>query len=400
MKRSIIPILVASTLVAPTALFAGARLNISDDSSIDLGFRLQGLYLSNDDASSNSNEFRTRRARIRLKGDVTDLFTMFLQTEVSNDGANSGLDMKVIDSYVEVKPSKLAHVLLGQHMVPTARQNLTSSGGLMAMDRPGIAYKTLGWGTKANVAFTTATAPLTSSGLAGDTQVRDQGMTLFGSSSLGNSTHYKYYLGMYEGAVDSVTDTDRIAARVQLNFFDAEPGYFNLSTYLGKKKTLGIGLSIDQQGDVATNSATSAVVDYEWTSVDVFTDWPMGGGTLTAELALNNLDLGDADAVLNDGLGAPLSTGANSVTGNMAQGDGYYLQLGYYKSQWQPWVLYETWSSDDAADRGSFDNMRVGLTYFHKGHNANIKIGYEKYSPDQAGGKDIDTIALGFYMTY
>ena len=268
MKRSIIPILVASTLVAPTALFAGAKLNISDDSSIDLGFRLQGLYLSNDSdlKPDNSNEFRTRRARIRLKGDVTDLFTMFLQTEVSNDSANSGLDMKVIDSYVEVKPSKLAHVLLGQHMVPTARQNLTSSGGLMAMDRPGIAYKTLGWGTKANTAFTTATAPLTSSGLAGDVQVRDQGMTLFGSSSLGDSTHYKYYLGMYEGAINSITDTDRIAARVQLNFFDAEPGYFNLSTYLGKKKTLGVGISIDQQGDVATNSVTSEVVDYEWSS--------------------------------------------------------------------------------------------------------------------------------------
>lgn len=399
MKRSIIPILVASTLVAPTALFAGAKINISDDSNIELGFRLQGLYLMNDDdlKPDNSNEFRTRRARLRLKGNVTDLFTMFLQTEVSNDDANAGLDMKVIDSYVEVKPSKLAHILLGQHMVPGSRQNLTSSGALMTIDRPAMGPKTLGWGTRAGVAFQTATAPLTSAGLTGDVQVRDQGMTLFGSSSLGNSTHYKYYLGMYEGANNSVTDTDRIAARVQLNFFDAEPGYFNLSTYLGKKKTLGIGLSIDQQGDVARDSVTGEVVDYEWSSVDVFTDWPMGGGTLTAELALNKLDLGGVDNILEDGAATALST---SVTGNMAQGDGYFLQLGYYKSQWQPWVMYENWSSDDAANQGSFNNMRVGVTYFHKGHNANIKLGYEKYSPDQAGGAEIDTIALGFYMTY
>ena len=69
------------------------------------------------------------------------------------------------------------------------------------------------------------------------------GVTLFGSGSLSDTSHLKYYLGFYDGIQASGSDKSdrnlRMTARAQLNLFDAEAGYYNLSTYLGKKKTLG-----------------------------------------------------------------------------------------------------------------------------------------------------------------
>ena len=68
----------------------------------------------------------------------------------------------------------------------------------------------------------------------------------------------------------------RLTGRVQVNLWDAEPGYTVDATYLGKKKTLAIGASIDTQSDVAVGTAPNTMVDYDWTTVDVFVEWPVG----------------------------------------------------------------------------------------------------------------------------
>ncbi len=73
---------------------------------------------------------------------------MFLQTEFAEE-AGTGADMRIIDAFVTLKPHKLAYLYLGENMAPVLRQNLTSSGGLMAVDRPAVIYKNLTWGTRA-----------------------------------------------------------------------------------------------------------------------------------------------------------------------------------------------------------------------------------------------------------
>jgi len=42
-------------------------------------------------------------------------------------------------------------------MAPAQRSNLTSSGGFLALDRPGITYRTLSWGARGKYAFTNTT---------------------------------------------------------------------------------------------------------------------------------------------------------------------------------------------------------------------------------------------------
>ena len=90
----------------------------------------------------------------------------------------------------------------------------------------------------------------------------------------------------------------------------------------------------------------------------------------------------------------------SSATAKETQGNGFYGQLGYYINKWQPWVMYETWDSDGASDAGDWDAFRVGLNYYLKGHNANIKMGYETVNNDKQGEKDIDTFVVGLYITY
>ncbi len=395
-KRLLVYLLVVLAVLAfqATSALAGATIQISDDSKIDLGFRLQALYLNTDsDIDSDGgfeslDDFKVRRGRIRLGADITKWVSMFLQTEFAEPEAGTGADMRVIDAFVQLKPHKLANLYMGENMAPVLRQNVTSSGGMMAIDRPGVIYKNLTWGTRALSTFANTTFGDTDAGLRGDVDVRDTGLTLFGSDSLTEMVHFKYYLGVYDGVQNAGDDSERYAARVQVNFFDPEPGYYNLSTYLGKKKTVGFGAAYDSQDDVDADA--SGNIDYRMFTFDAFADYPVGPGYLTFEAAYIDLDLDD---------GGVISTGK---TAKNSQGDGFYTQAGYFINNWQPWIEYEDWSSDGTD--GGYDLTRVGLTYFIKGHNANIKVGYESFNADENIGStnedSIDTFVTGFYVTY
>lgn len=402
MKKSYVvaaAVLAMGIMNAPSAN-AGAKIEISDDSSFDLGFRVQALYLNNDsDRTNNENEFKVRRARFRLKGDVTKYFTGFLQTEFSDDDVNSGGDARLIDAWVMAKAHELVNLVGGMHMAPSARMVMTGSGGLMAIDRPGITNYNLTWGGNGREAFNNGTLGGTKNGLGGDVQVRDLGFSLFGTTSFTDTLHFKYQLGVFEGQdpATRVSDDERWSGRVQLNMFDAESGMFNSSTYLGTKKTIGFGAGYDTQSDVAVDSTNGQLIDYTFYTFDVFAELPnIGPGTLTAEAAYNDLDLDDAGILVSEKSGAVLS----GIPAIQSQGSGFYAEAGYYINQWQPWVMYEMWDADGAGDAGDWDAFRFGVSYFIKGHNANIKAGYEMVKNDTPGEPDIDTFVLGFYLTY
>jgi hypothetical protein len=371
-------------LLSTSAADAGFKLKDADgNEKIDLGFRLQVLGINTDrDLDGDGNfesfgDFRIRRARFRLKGTLNEHFGMFFQTDVS------GNDIQMIDAYIHLKKNAKFQAFVGQHLAPTSRQTITSSGALMAMDRPGSIYKALTWGGRALSTFDTATYGDSDSGIRGPAQVRDTGVTLFGVNSK-DKTHFKWYLGTYDGTPAGGSDGERLTARAQINFGDAESSYYNTSTYLGKKDTVGIGFSYDSQSDVA--GARTPRTDYTYYEVDLFAEKPMGDGSVSFEAAYHSLDL--------DGMNP------------QAEGDGFYVQAGYLMSNktWQPWFLYDTWSADAAGGKGSFDLYRVGVSYFMKGHNANLKIGYESFSADANIGSSnedsIGSLVVGLYTTY
>lgn len=399
----------ASSLVGSSAM-AGAKIQINEDSSFDLGFRVQFLAISTqadldgDGEWDSTQDMKARRARFRLKGVINEWAEGFLQTDISSAAGGSGRDLRVIDAWINLKASPWAQFFTGVNMAPTSRQNLTSSGALLAMDRPGMAYKSLSWGTRSLYAFSNMTLGPSDSGIRGEEDVRDAGITLFGSGEVGEDIHLKYYGAVNDGIQYMGNDDERFTGRVQLNFMDAEPGYFNSSTYLGKKRTIGVGVSYDMQSSVAgkTDSlGTATVFDYSLISADAFCEIPVGNASLTLEAGMNLVDF-DVDASMDPGMDMENTLAA-------AQGTGFYVQGGVLlQERWQPWFEFESFASDGLEDAGSYSLFRVGGTYFIRGHNANIKLGLEQLTSEtmltmnsDGGGEDsIMSIVAGTYLTY
>jgi hypothetical protein len=89
----------------------------------------------------------------------------------------------------------------------------------------------------------------------------------------------------------------------------------------------------------------------------------------------------------------------------ISQGKGYYVQAGYlFDGTWQPWAEYETWTSDDTAEAGSYTSMRFGVTYFVEGQNANLKAGIEMFKPEvvfeDTTEDTLMSAVFGAYLTY
>jgi hypothetical protein len=288
MKRAILIGFLILILAVPVTSWAGAKLKITDDTEINLGFRVQTQFIATNENGGGDGEteeyFQTRRQRLRLGGSVTEYVKFFLQTDGSNQ--------QMIDAFVNVHYKNLINVIMGHNMAPAGRQITTSSGGLMAIDRPNITNYNLSWGLNGKVGFNTGpnfTQGDQALGTDGPS-VRDDGVTLFSSHSFSDTVHGKFYLGIYDGIEETTRDDHRFTARAQVNFFDPEPGYYNLSTYLGKKKTVGIGVSYDYQEDIDEDLAGD-FHDYTWFELDGFVDYPVGPGTLTAEASFQTLDL-------------------------------------------------------------------------------------------------------------
>ncbi len=413
MKIRVMALVLGGLVLTAAQGRAQNKLQLAEDVSLSVGFLLQTHYLHNDSdlvGPRNEDEIRIRRARLRLRGDVSPYVTAILQTEFANDNlrdpnqpALSGGNMRVIDAYITLKPQDSFQLLVGEHMAPASRQNLTAAGALMAFDRPLQNNKTLTWGTRSVAAMQTRTLGYTSAGLKGDVDVRDLGATFFGFHKLNDRLSAKHYLGAYQGS-DQVTDSSkRFTGRLQLNVFDTEPGYFNRSTYFGEKKTVGFGAAFDTQNNAAEAFETGDNVDYFWYTLDAFADVPVGPGSLTVEGAYNNLDLDGADLLANR-RGSSEDPLTRTST-RQVEGDGFYVQAGYFipsrsenSSGWQPWAMYEEWRGTD--DAGSYDAFRLGLTYVWRGHNANVKLGYERLSPKDGNQPNADTVALGLFLLY
>ena len=151
--------------------------------------------------------------------------------------------------------------------------------------------------------------------------------------------------------------------------------------------------------DAVAFSPGTGDVDYRFYTADLFAEYPVGPGSLSFETAYLNLDLGDAADLDLD-----LDPETPGRDGTQSQGDGFYVQAGYYYRSWQPWVLFESWSADSDSGKGSYDLYRLGVSYFIDGHHANIKAGVEQFEADAPIGTSnedsVTSFVLGLYLTY
>jgi hypothetical protein len=381
-------------------LEAGAKVKINDSAHFDLGMRLQSLYINSeklldDDGDPDRHDsFRLRRARLRLKAFIGNDFEAFLQTELGSFGTDgNGGDWRVIDGWIRYQWNEDFSVYAGLHKVPTTRQTLTSSGALMAIDRTGLVSKELTWGIRAQNAFNTATYAPSDSKLRSGAGVRDLGVTFYWTRSFSDRFHAKLYAALNDGIQAANSDNERYSYRGQVNFFDAEKGYFHQTNYRGKKKIISLAIGGDWQNSVAMN-AQGAPVDYCFHTADLHVEWPVAANSVSFESGYLAVDLGDEEAMM---------VGAATIDTRKTAGEGYYVQAGYNLGPWQPFVLYDQWDADALDGTGSFDSLRLGLVYYFIGNTANIKVGHEQFSSDRpflGEASDMDTWVVGLYLTY
>jgi hypothetical protein len=170
------------------------------------------------------------------------------------------------------------------------------------------------------------------------------------------------------------------AGRVQVAFWDAEPGYYGTGNYFGAKDILTVGLSGKQKSDGAVSAA--AVGDYSNYSVDFLMEKTgVGPGTVSLEAAYYDYD--------TDGVFLA------------EEGDAYYVGAGYlFDTQvgWGKFMPFARYQEMDAENDIKTERMDVGVNYVMGAYNALISAEYQK--TEITGADDQDAILLSMQYQF
>jgi hypothetical protein len=339
---AMISLAVATALPAMSAN-AGATISFGEDKSITAGFGMRASYASVEDAAANgsdrSNDFSLDSARLYLSGSLNKYIKGMLNTEKSD-----GQSWEVIDANVQLQMTPQIAIWAGRFLSPSDRANMAGP------------YYSMGGGYWSNIA--------SRYGWNGGIIGRDEGVAIVGSAM---EDKIGYSFGVFEGdnifrfsGVNALSETsgdkDRLmyAGRLQVDFWDAEPGYYGTGNYFGAKDILAIGLAGRQKTDGAV-SATD-VGDYSSYSIDFLLEKKsVGPGTFSAEAAYYEYDTDDVF----------LSEQGKAYSGGVA----YLFDTPVGWGKFMPFVRYQKFDSD-AATLSETKKYEVGTNYVMEPYNA------------------------------
>ncbi|ADQ83903.1 hypothetical protein [Methylovorus sp. MP688] len=364
---------VAAMSVPAMQAQAGGTINFGDDKSISVGFGMRGSFSSVEDAAADggrSQDFKLDSARIYLSGKLNKYISGMFNTEKSSDDTT-----KVIDANVQLNLTPEIAIWAGRFLSPSDRANLAGP------------YYSLGGGYWASVA--------SRYGFNGGTIGRDDGVALVGSA-FGDKLSYSF--GAFEGdkifffsgvgaqAQDSTaaktaraSDSLMYAGRVQVDFWDPEPGYYGTGNYLGTKDILAVGIAGRYKKDGAI-SAAAAKGDYSSYSVDFLLEKKgVGPGAVSVEAAYYDYD---TDGVFLSEQGKAYSAGA-----------GYIFNDTVGVGRFQPFVRYQKFDADSKVDTKKYD---LGTAYIIDGYNAQVSAFYSNLDVTGASKVNSFNVAMQF----
>jgi len=322
---------------------ANAALEIKSPdgtSSIKFGLlgQFQGESLTTASGEDTSKDLYIRRFRILVGGNINEKLSFFAETDNPNLGKfDSTTNKKVAgdtyiqDAYATYSFGNEFMIDAGMLLIPVSHHAGQSAASLLGVDYGPYAFV---W-----------SAPT-------DARVgRDYGAAVRGY--LGDN-HFEYRVGVFQGVrgVNS-TNPQRFMARAVYYPFQNEPGYFYAGSYLGARKVLGIGVSMDRQDD------------YKAYGADVFLDYPLANkDVVTAQVDYTHYDGGDFITTFSK----------QNVIFAEAQ---YYFQ----EVKIAPFLQmnYQNFDSETLNDKHF---MQAGLAYYIKGQNANLKLGVGRFGGD------------------
>lgn len=265
----------ATTAIAPSQ--SPFKIETPNGSSIKLGLLLQPQFQMSSSTAVDGHSYNLylRRTRVLLGGTLFGAIEYFVETDspnlliASSTGPKSTPGVNIQDAFATAKPFGDVFKVDVGYMLPPLAHNAVQGAGTL-----------LGWDYFAN-SFLTSAAPFF--GAAATTVGRDTGVQLRGLVLDG---HLEYRAGLFQGIRNPPAEDPntmmattvparnffRFAARVQVNLLDPETGFFYAGTYLGAKRILSVGGSIDIQDS------------YRYYAGDVFADLPAGPGVFTGQV--------------------------------------------------------------------------------------------------------------------
>lgn len=358
----------AGMLLPAMPAHAGGTITFGPDKSVSVGFGMRGSYSSVENGAPNgtsySHDFSLDSARIYLSGSLNKYIKGMLNTE--KDIAGEGF--QPIDANVQFQVAPELAIWAGRFLSPSDRANMAGP------------YYSLGGGYWSGIA--------SRYGYNGGYIGRDDGVAVVGNLMDGKLA---YAFGAFEGNTEfkiapapassntaNRTGSDGLmyAGRVQVDFWDAEPGYYGTGNYLGTKDILAIGIAGRSQKGGAYSTIKTG--DYASYSVDFLLEKKgVGPGAVSVEAAGYTYDT--SDVFLSE------------------QGKAYSAGLGYIFDQkvgWgqlQPFARYQKFSPDTHIDTKKYD---LGVNYIIDGYNAQVAAAFSNTKVTGANDVKAFNVAL------
>jgi hypothetical protein len=335
---------VAAALLVPAAGALAAEVNLPPI-SVGAGVRSSFTNTDVDGAPKDVNDFDLNSARIYVSGKATDNISLMFNTEYNSDDE----EMRVIDAVAQFSFSDQFNIWAGRFLPPSDRANLYGP------------YYANQWGVYRDGV---------QDGYPFETEGRDDGVAYWGQFGIA-----KVSAGVFDVQGLSKNQSDVLyAARVQLDFWDQEAGYYLNGTYYGEKDLLAVGVAGQK---VAGDNAYS---------VDFLLEKKLGNaGVVTVE----------AEYAKYDGLGGYPSPRRTALGSSVPydSSDGYYLLGSYLFPQeigigkFQVLGKYAK-AKYDFATSADVDQKTLDLevNYIIKSFNARVSLFYidVDYSPSPA----------------
>jgi hypothetical protein len=186
--------------------------------TLGAGVRTSFAHTEPDD-DEGTDAFLLDSARLYVNGSVTSTIKVMFNTEYN--GASN--DVGILDAVARMEFSEKLNIWAGRFLPPSDRANLYGP------------YYAHHWAV-----YTDGVQD----GYPFIFQGRDNGAAYWGQFG-----KVKLSGGVFDGLSATGDDTVLVAGRVQVDFWDAEPGYYLNGTYYGDKNLLAIGAAGQVQGE-------------------------------------------------------------------------------------------------------------------------------------------------------
>ena len=326
-------------------------------------------------------DFNIDSMRIYLGAKITDNITLEINTETFSDEINAlGVerapdDIRLLDAFVEYTWNDYFHIRFGRHLPASDRYNLDGPYYQNSFDFPGVVQR----------------YPNKAVG-------RVEGVSYWGQYKGGK---FKWQFTVSEGREIPVSANDdedhfQYSGRLTYNFWEPESGFYNSSTYYGKKDVLAIGLVGFHQSDgVGTITADGKKYkDFNAWNVDFLLEKNFGWGTIDIEAAYFDFGTNGVSAIDDGG-----------------QSDGQSWEVGFSylypeKIGWGYPQFVSRWQQFDPTNDTTVagfteSKIELALHYIIQDHNAKIALVWSNtHLGNSPRNEDVGAVKLGMQFQH